>query len=205
MNLALFDGRVLFWFISAFLCGSLPFALWITKLAGADVRLVGDHNPGATNALKAGGWKSGLAALLLDTSKAAVPVGLAYQIFGIRGTGMVAIALAPMLGHAFSPFLHFKGGKALATTLGVWIGLTIWDVPLVALAGIIAWFLLLRNSGWAVALTLAGMAVYLYLFRPEIFFYSVLGFQTLLLLWKHRDDLRQMPKLYKSKNSNQSA
>ncbi|GAB4495288.1 MAG: glycerol-3-phosphate 1-O-acyltransferase PlsY [Anaerolineales bacterium] len=177
------------WLTFAFLFGALPLSVWVTKLAaGRDPRSVGDHNPGATNALKAGGKWVGLLALLLDVSKAAAPVGLAYQIFGIRGSAMVAIALAPMLGHAYSPLLGFKGGKALATALGVWIGLTWWDVPLVALAGITLWFLLLKNSGWAVLLTLAGMAVYIYFFRPEPLFFWVLGLQTVLLLWKHRMD-----------------
>lgn len=183
------DYSFIFWLLFAFLSGSLPLSVWVTKLAGKDPRAVGDHNPGATNALKAGGKWVGLAALMLDTSKAVVPVGLAYQVFGIRGPEMVAISIAPMLGHAYSPFLGFKGGKALATALGVWIGLTIWDVPLVALAGVTVWFLLLKNSGWTVLLTLAGMAVYLVIFRPEPLFFWVLGMQTVLLLWKHRFDL----------------
>lgn len=177
------------WLFFAFLSGALPLSVWVTKLAARrDPRSVGDHNPGATNALRAGGKWVGLAALLLDVSKAAAPAGLAYQIFGIRGPAMTAIALAPMFGHAYSPFLGFRGGKALAAALGVWIGLTWWDVPLVALAGITIWFLLLKNSGWAVLLTLAGMAAYLYIFRPEPLFFWVLGLQTGLLLWKHRAD-----------------
>lgn len=181
---------LLFWLTLSFVSGALPLSVWVTKLAARrDPRAVGDHNPGATNALKVGGKWVGLVALLLDVSKAAAPVGLAYQIFDMRGFAMVAIALAPMLGHAYSPFLGFKGGKALATALGVWIGLTIWDVPLVALVGVTVWFLLLKNSGRTVVLTLAGMAVYLYFFRPEPLFFWVLGLQAVLLIWKHRFDL----------------
>jgi acyl phosphate:glycerol-3-phosphate acyltransferase len=181
------------WISLAFLSGSLPFSIWVTRLAGGDPRTVGDRNPGATNALKASGTWVGLAALLLDVSKAVVPVGLAYQIFGLRGPGMIGIALAPMLGHAYSPLLSFKGGKALAPALGIWIGLTIWDIPLVALASVVVWFLLLKNSGWTVALTLIGMAIYLFFARPEAFLFWVLGLQAVLLLWKHRDDLRRNP------------
>ena len=102
---------LLLWLFFSFLSGALPLSVWVTKLAGKDPRAVGDHNPGATNALKAGGKWVGLAALLLDVSKAAAPVGLAYQIFDIRGPEMVALALAPMLGHAYSPFLGFKGDR----------------------------------------------------------------------------------------------
>jgi len=175
--------------LTAFILGALPLSVWVTQLAGKDPRAVGDRNPGATNALKAGGKWVGLTALMLDISKAAAPVGLAYQILGISGPWLVAIALAPSLGHAYSPFLRFKGGKALATVLGAWIGLTLWDVPLVALAGISLWFILLKNSGRAVILTLLGMAVYLVFARPEPLFFWVLGLQATLLIWKHRFEL----------------
>lgn len=175
----------------AFILGALPLSVWVTRLVGKDPRQVGDGNPGATNALKAGGKWVGLLALLLDVSKAAAPVGLAYQVFGLQGVELIAIALAPTLGHAYSPFLNFKGGKALATVLGVWIGLTLWTVPLVALLGITFWFILLKNSGWAVLLTLAGMAIFLWIANPNPFFLWTLGLQTTLLIWKHRDDLRK--------------
>jgi acyl phosphate:glycerol-3-phosphate acyltransferase len=183
----------LLWIFFAFFCGALPFSVWVSRLAGHDPRTVGDRNPGATNALKAGGWKVGILAFGLEIAKTALPVGLAYQIFGLRGPAMVAVALAPLLGHAYSPFLRFKGGKAVAAALGMWIGLTIWDVPLVALACVIPLFLLLKNSGWALLLTLLGMAIYLYFFRFSPLFFWILGLQTLLLMWKHRDDLRKNP------------
>jgi glycerol-3-phosphate acyltransferase PlsY len=185
----------LFWILFAFLCGSLPFSVWVTRLAGKDARSVGDHNPGATNALIVGGLFIGVAALILDVCKAVIPVGLAYQTFGLRGPQMVIIAFAPTLGHAYSPFLKFKGGKAIATALGTWIGLTLWDIPLVMAAGLVIWFQLLKNSGWSVALALASMAVYLLWFRSEPLFFGVLGLQAILLLWKHRDDLRKLPKI----------
>jgi glycerol-3-phosphate acyltransferase PlsY len=179
---------VLALFLFAFFLGALPFSVWVAQMAGKDPRSVGDQNPGATNALKAGGKWVGLAALMLDISKAAAPVGLAHQILGLDGPWMAAIALAPTLGHAYSPFLRFKGGKALATALGAWIGLTLWDVPLVILTSITLWFLLLKNSGYAVLLTLAGIAVYLALARPEPLLFWVLGLQAVLLIWKHRAD-----------------
>jgi acyl phosphate:glycerol-3-phosphate acyltransferase len=174
----------------SFLLGSLPLSVWVTQwMSGNDPRTVGDHNPGATNALKAGGKAVGLFALMLDVSKAAVPVGLAYQIFHIQGWEMIAIALAPTLGHAYSPFLNFKGGKALATILGAWIGLTIWDVPLVALVGITFWFITLKKSAWAVMFTLLGMGIYIFFVHPDPLFFWVLGLQTVLSIWKHRQEL----------------
>ncbi len=82
------------WVLISFLSGSLPFAVWLGRLKGKDVRQVGDRNPGAINAFRAGGKWIGLAVLLLDVSKAAAPIGLAYYEFGWRGARLVPIALA---------------------------------------------------------------------------------------------------------------
>ncbi len=181
------------WTVVAFLSGSLPFAVWFGRLAGKNVRAVGDRNPGAINAFRAGGKWLGLAVLLLDVSKAAAPIGWAYYEWGWRGAQMIPVAIAPMLGHAYSPFLGFKGGKAIATALGVWIGLTLWKVPVVAVSALTIFYLTLRNSGWSLLLTLATLGVYLSLFLPEPTFFIVLALQTVLLLWKHRQDLHQPP------------
>jgi acyl phosphate:glycerol-3-phosphate acyltransferase len=182
--------NLIFWFLFAFTLGSLPLAVWVTQwVAGKDPRTVGDKNPGATNALKAGGKAAGLAALMLDVSKAAAPVGLAYQVYEMQGWEMVIIALAPTLGHAYSPFLKFQGGKALATILGVWIGLTLWDVPLVALTGITFWYFTLKHSAWSAMLTLLGMSIYIYFVHPLSIFFWIIGMQSMLSIWKHRYEL----------------
>ena len=124
----------------SFVSGSLPFSVWLGKiLRRTDVRRFGDGNPGATNAFRAGGAWLGLPALLLDVSKGAAPVGLAYFNLGYRGLPMWMIALAAILGHAFSPFLGFRGGKGLAVAFGVWIGLTLWRVSLPALLLVLFW------------------------------------------------------------------
>lgn len=92
------------WFCFAFFCGSLPFSVWLGRLfAHQDIRKFGDGNPGATNVLRAGGKVVGLLAYILDVSKGALPVGLAYQNFHLDGYWMCLIALAPSFGHAFSP------------------------------------------------------------------------------------------------------
>jgi glycerol-3-phosphate acyltransferase PlsY len=177
----------------AFLLGSLPFSVWLGKRTGHDPRQVGDRNPGATNALKAGGWKLGLAVLLLDVSKAALPVGLAYQVFGWRGPWMVLIALTPMLGHAFSPFLRGQGGKGAATALGIWIGLTLWVVPAVALAALSLAFAILSASGWAMMTALLAVGIYLFAFAPDPLLLAVWAGQVILLGWKYRHDLHRWP------------
>lgn len=182
-----FPSTILYTLFS-FLCGSLPFSVWLSRWAGRDAREVGDRNPGATNAFKAGGWRVGILAFALDVTKGAFPVGLAWFVFGWRGWEIVPIALAPMFGHAFSPFLNFRGGKALAVSLGVWIGLTLWQMPLFILPPLILTFLLVDNSGWAVCAALLSLAVGLWL-TAEPFIWGVYIPMALFLLWKHRAEL----------------
>jgi acyl phosphate:glycerol-3-phosphate acyltransferase len=185
-------GFILF----AFLCGSLPFSVWLGKLAmGVDVRRYGDGNPGAANVFLTGNRAVGVAALLLDVSKAAVPVGLAYFNFGIRGLPMVLIAIAPVLGHIFSPFLGFKGGKAISTVLGVWIGLTTWKGSLVGVIVAVIGIALLTPPGWAVLLANVGILAALLIWMPDPLLLVVWASLALLLAWTHRGDLRQRPRL----------
>ena len=176
----------------AFLCGSLPFSVWLGKiLLGLDVRKFGDGNPGAANAFRTGNKLVGLLALLLDISKAAAPVGWAYFNLDIRGIPMLLIAIAPILGHVFSPFLGFRGGKALATALGVWIGLTIWQLSLPAVVGALIGITLFTSPGWSVMLALGGILAVLLTWLPDPLLLGVWFSEVLILAWTHRRDLHQ--------------
>jgi acyl phosphate:glycerol-3-phosphate acyltransferase len=181
----------LLWLLISFLFGALPLALWIGRLAGKDIRQVGDGNPGATNVLRAAGWPWFIWAICAEFSKGAIPVGIAYQLWGWRDWWMVPIALAPGLGHAFSPFLGGRGGKALAALLGSWIGLTLWRVPAVMLISLTLFFFLLRplrqkNELWAILPTLATACAYLLLFQPDPLLLAILATHLALILWTHR-------------------
>lgn len=176
----------------AFLSGSLPFSVWIGKLImGVDVRQFGDGNPGATNTFRAGNKLAGLLVLMLDISKAAAPVGWAYFELGIRGVDMFLIAMAPILGHAFSPFLRFRGGKALAAALGVWIGLTLWKASLPVLVGVLIGIALFTPPSWAVLFALTGLLAVLLVWLPDPLLLSVWLGETMILAWTHRLDLHQ--------------
>lgn len=182
------------WFALAFLSGALPFSVWVGEWGlRTDIRQYGDSNPGATNVLRAGskGWF--LLALLLDITKGALPVGLARYVFGLDGWLMAAVALAPSLGHAFSPFLRGRGGKAAAVSLGAWIGLTLWRMSAPAVVLLSAWSLLIKPSGWAVMATMASLAVYAALMGYDAIVWAVLIGQTILLAWKYREDLSAPP------------
>lgn len=185
----------LLWIPIAYLFGALPLSLWIGFLAGVDIRQVGDGNPGATNVLRAAGKGWFLLALIADISKAAIPVGLAFQIWQWRSWEILLIALAPSIGHAFSVFLGFRGGKALASMLGTWIGLTLWELPLVAIVFIAIFFTLLAVDGWAVLLTTIGMLLYLIFFSPDPFLITILVWQIILICWTHRHEIQQMPRI----------
>ena len=107
------------WCLAAFLCGSIPFGLLLVKLAGkGDVRAHGSGNIGATNVSRVGGKALGVVTLLLDIAKGFLPVFLAKRA-GLSVDLLALMALAAVLGHVFTPWLKFQGGKGVATALGV--------------------------------------------------------------------------------------
>jgi glycerol-3-phosphate acyltransferase PlsY len=101
------------------LCGSIPFGLLLVKLAGkGDVRAHGSGNIGATNVSRVGGKPLGILTLLLDILKGFLPVFIAKQL-GLGDVFLSLLALTAVLGHVFTPWLKFRGGKGVATALGV--------------------------------------------------------------------------------------
>jgi glycerol-3-phosphate acyltransferase PlsY len=182
------------WVIVAFFVGALPFSVWIGKLfLRSDIRTVGDGNPGATTAWKAGGWRLGLLVLLLDFLKGAIPVGFAALSWGWSGAAMVAVALAPIIGHDFSPFLRGHGGKGLATTFGIWTGLLPAIAPLV-LGGCMVLFTLLHvRDGWTVIGSQLALLAALMLLGPHpAYLLTIWLGSTALLIWKYRNHF-QLP------------
>jgi glycerol-3-phosphate acyltransferase PlsY len=153
--------NALFWTVIAYLAGSLMFSTWLVRVfTKRDIRDFGDGNPGATNAFKAGGLKLGIPAALLDYLKGAIPVGLALLQFGVSGYWLVAAALAPILGHAFSVFSRFKGGKAAAVSFGIWTGLTLWEGPTI-LGGIFGFSVfIMKVDIWTVIFSMIAFLGY---------------------------------------------
>ncbi|MBN2006668.1 MAG: glycerol-3-phosphate acyltransferase [Anaerolineae bacterium] len=188
--------QVVIWTLLAFFFGAVPFSLLVGRYAlRTDIRAVGDGNPGATNVLRSGGRAWAAVALLLDMLKGALPAALAYAVFGWRSWECLPIALAPLLGHSFSPFLRGKGGKGVAVTGGVWIGLTYGVATAVGALFLTAGYAVGDNSGWAVAAGLAGIGGYLALFRRDPVLLVIWFFHTLLVLWRYRAELRQRPRM----------
>lgn len=187
---------IVIWTLLGFWLGAVPFSVWLGRLAlRTDIRHYGDSNPGATNAWRAGGWRVGLPALLLDYLKGAIPVGLAHFEAGMSGWPLVAVALAPVIGHAFSPFLRFRGGKALAVTFGVWTGLTLGAGPTIFGLFLALFLLAQTGDGWAVVLGAGAFLIYLALHGQDIHLLTIWGINGGLLIWKYRNDLSTPPQL----------
>jgi len=129
---------VLFFMIS-FFCGSCMFSYWIGLLLKKNIREVGDGNPGGANLIQAAGVKWGLLGIFLDFMKGFIPTWFLMSKRSME-PALIPVLLAPILGHAFSPFLRFSGGKTLAVTFGVWSALTDFKIGFVY--AIILFFLL---------------------------------------------------------------
>ena len=180
----------LLWILLAFLLGSLPFAVWLGRLAGVDPRTVGDGNPGTFNVWKLAGWQVGVPVLVLDFSKGMVPAMLARQVWNWSGWALVAVIAAPVLGHAFSPFLRGRGGKGLATAFGVWTGLTLAEGPLILGAALTVGTLVLRlRDSWVVVLGLLALLADLLVRGWPWEAFAVWGITALLLAWGYRRNL----------------
>ena len=122
--------------LAAYLVGGIPFGFLLVKIkTGQDVRVSGSGNIGATNVLRTTGKAAGVLTLLLDIGKGFFAVWLAGRITGGSAEWMAAAAVVVMLGHVFPVFLHFKGGKAVASFIGAYLYLT----PLPLLAALVAW------------------------------------------------------------------
>ena len=190
------------WCLAAFLCGSIPFGLLLVKLAGkGDVRAHGSGNIGATNVSRVGGKGLGVVTLLLDVLKGFLPVFLAKQA-GVSPDLLSLLALAAVLGHAFTPWLKFQGGKGVATALGVLLAV---DAQLVVLP--LATFLfalwLTRHVSLGSILAAAMMPVQFLLTGASILNYGGTLLEllvpalpgaalALLVIWKHRDNIRRL-------------
>ncbi len=186
------------WTAVGFLLGSIPFSVILGRLLlGKDIRQYGDGNPGGTNVGRASGKKLlGALAIAIDMIKGALPVALAYYVSGVSGWGLTAVVLAPILGHAYSPFLRFKGGKAIATTFGAWSALTVPFGPFVMAFSLLGLTKVIDPAGWALMgglLVLLGVLAVLGMTSPPVLA-AWLG-TVLILASKQRADLVQAPRL----------
>jgi glycerol-3-phosphate acyltransferase PlsY len=192
VTFAIISGPLLA-FLLGYVLGSIPFGLLLTQMAGlGDVRAIGSGNIGATNVLRTG--RKGLAAatLLLDAAKGAAAVLLAALIWPDQPLVPAFAATGALLGHLFPVWLRFKGGKGVATLIGI-VAALCWPVALIVIATWALLFALTRYSsvgGMAAGLAAPVAAALLGRFDLAILF---AGF-ALLILWTHRANIGRLLK-----------
>jgi glycerol-3-phosphate acyltransferase PlsY len=176
--------------VFAYLLGSVPVGVLLAKLKGTDPRKVGSGNIGATNVMRAAGKATGVLTLAGDILKGFLPVMVAF-ILNEPMLVIVAVSLAAFLGHLFPLFLKFRGGKGVATALGVYLALDRFGVFL----AIIVFVLVLLKWRYVSLGSLVGVAVMpflLYLLNaPDHYIYLALIIGALVFI-KHRDNIRRL-------------
>jgi len=153
--------------VVSFLLGSLPWSLWVGQTKGMDLRKTGSGNLGATNVYRVLGWKLGLLVLVLDIVKGLIGVEFSRGLDPHAGWLPAAAGMSAVLGHMFSPFAGFKGGKGVATAFGVFLGMA----PMASLLSFTIWVATLALGGWvSVASCLAALLlpVFVFITRDDI-------------------------------------
>ncbi len=181
------------WVVASYLLGATPTAYLAGRLArGIDLRQHGSKNLGATNVYRVLGWRWAIPVALIDIAKGAIPVAL----FGRWAAGgpwlAVGLGIAAVLGHVFSPYMHFKGGKGVATALGVFLALA----PVAVLIALPVWGGSLWLSGYVSLSSLVAAAsfpVWVKLTAPgavSAFWASVA--LAVLIVFSHRANVRRL-------------
>lgn len=177
--------------VGSYLLGSLPFGYWIAKYVyGVDIRKHGSGNIGATNILRVLGVKAAVVVFALDVLKGWLPSFWVLRATQTEGWAILAGALA-IAGHSLSPFLRFKGGKGIATGLGVLLGVA----PSTVLTGLGVWILTLILTRWvSLASILAAITVpvsaYFLGYQPVTA--GVLAAAAALVIFRHKDNIRRL-------------
>ena len=174
-----------------YLLGSLPFAVIVSRLFGlADPRSFGSGNPGATNVLRSGNKVAALLTLLGDAAKGWLAVAVAGWA-GADGAGVAVAGLAAFIGHVFPIFLAFRGGKGVATAVGVLIGIN----PLLALSAMATWLIVAgatRYSSAAAIVAAIEAPVAAWLFGAPAVALAAIAVMSALLVWRHQANIRRL-------------
>jgi glycerol-3-phosphate acyltransferase PlsY len=186
--------------IAAYLIGSISFAVVVSKLFGlSDPRTYGSKNPGATNVLRSGNKAAAALTLLGDGFKGWLAVWLTLHFgaqYGVEDKTVALVAITVFLGHLYPVFFHFKGGKGVATYLGVVLGLNPW----IGVAVLLTWLLI------AVVSRYSSLAALLSSVLAPVYFVMYLGFDELglklqtaalvimsgLLIYRHRQNISNL-------------
>lgn len=180
---------ILFTFVCGYLSGSVPYGLILGKLAGlGDIRQSGSGNIGATNALRVGGKWLGLATLLLDALKGAVPALIAKQVHMDYG---IVVGLGAFIGHLFPVWLRFKGGKGVAVALGIILALS-WKVGVIVCLLWLATALISKYSSLSALTAFALSPLVAYVLTADLQLVSFLLLIAVIVFIKHHENIRRL-------------
>ncbi|MCZ8341898.1 MAG: glycerol-3-phosphate 1-O-acyltransferase PlsY [Leptospira sp.] len=187
--------------VMTYLFGGIPVGFILAKkLRGIDLREFGSKNIGATNVGRVIGWKYGILTLFLDALKGAIPVYLVSFLPSNESlpTIQILVGSVAILGHTFTPFLNFKGGKGVATALGVYMTL----VPIVTVCAVLIFFVVYKLSGFVSLGSILGtlsMPLWYYIasllvpgseYSHVIFFVLIATF--VLICYSHRENIKRL-------------
>ncbi len=177
--------------VLAYLIASISSAIVVTRIMGLqDPREVGSRNPGATNVLRYGGKVAAAATLFGDVLKGVIPVALARAL-GASETIIALVMLAAFLGHLYPVFHGFRGGKGVATALGVVSAVNIWAGLLLIATWVIVSLLFRYSSLSAISAAILAPA-YVWWRVPSRQILIATGIMAALLLWRHRSNIRKL-------------
>ena len=186
-------ARVVVLLLLSYVVGSLPIGLWVGFLKGVDVRTLGSGNVGATNIVRTLGWRLGIVVFAADTLKGCLPVIIArYAGANIWG-GLLPVLCGTLaiVGHVASPFLRFRGGRGVATGLGVFLGLA----PYVASSAFGLWVLLaltFRVVSVASLLASASMAFFMWLYKQPAAYFWFAVVAAVIVAAKHWPNIKRL-------------
>ncbi len=182
------------WVLASYLVGAIPTSYLAGRLfRGLDLREHGSKNLGATNLYRVLGWRYAVPVGLFDIAKGAVPVLLFAPRISDSELVALGCGIAAILGHVYSVFVQFRGGKGVATAAGVMLGLT----PLALGVAALVWVVLVALTGYVSVASIAAAAVFpaaVFLLehpeRPELLWLDVLV--ALAIIWLHRANIRRL-------------
>ncbi|MGH7524327.1 MAG: glycerol-3-phosphate 1-O-acyltransferase PlsY [Gemmatimonadales bacterium] len=186
-------GRVIVAAAGCYLLGSIPTSWLVLKaLRGQDLRTTGSGNVGATNLYRVLGWRIAVPVGLFDALKGALPVAVIGPWAELGVVGSLGLGIAAVVGHVFPVFLGFKGGKGVATSAGVVLGLA----PAAFAAALGVWGLVLTVSGYVSLASIAAavaLPVAVWLIQPVrrdmVIWFALLA---LAIVWLHRGNIRRL-------------
>ncbi|MDX2206626.1 MAG: glycerol-3-phosphate 1-O-acyltransferase PlsY [Gemmatimonadales bacterium] len=179
--------------VASYLVGAIPTSYLVVRaVRGIDLRTVGSGNLGTTNLFRQLGWRWALPVGVFDTLKGAIPVAVFAPWSGLGVVSAALLGLVAVLGHVYSVFVGFKGGKGVATGGGIVLGMA----PLAFLGALVTWAVVVRLSGFVSLASITAAAilpVLLWLLHPEArpAIWLVAGL-SLLVIWLHRANIARL-------------